>query len=91
MVTITLFIIASLVLVGFIKIQINFQKSTLEHASNVKKLENALSETLKVSKNLYEKVTILECFSQNYKTNIKKISTEIVALQQELFEIISEK
>ena len=69
--------------------QANFQKSAQRHAAKVKSLQKVLVNLQQTQNDLCQKVQLLDSFSKNYKKSAFRISSEIVALQYELFKYVS--
>lgn len=88
MVTLSILIIT--LVIGFIiKIQMHFHKLKEQHATNVSALQNKISNLLEVQKTLYQQVSIIDHFGENYKKSNEELANQIVALQYEFLQTIS--
>lgn len=89
MITAATIFLSIVIFASFIKMQANFRKSTQQHVAKVKSLQKMLVNLQETQNHLCEKVQLLDSFNKDYKKSAFRISSEIVALQYELFKYVS--
>lgn len=79
-------------ILGFVAVmQTRFQRENLKHTADMNVLKNAISQLLIEQKGLNQKIHIVQDFDKQFKTSRKILSQEILALQYEFLNKISDQ
>ncbi len=67
------------------------ERASKVHDEKMKHLKYIIELMLLKQQNLNQKITIISEYQNRYKSDVKKLSNEIILLQKELFELLSIK